>query len=648
MSGRFISGGVHWRIDGDDRPAIARLRSEGLKLLGVLRDALGSTPSGGILRVYMDGAVRVEYADKIPIVTISVGSAGGDLPEADRLFMDSGLFVPADRSVFRQTLQVLAQAAHRSWLGNMIFDAQRTSVRFDSKNRNGTAALDGIAPFLPLIRVSGRARLLQQALLGRMDSAGAGGLAVMAGFPGFGVALINGRYYCLTADGATAFAALMPFRLPARKVAALEAIGDEEKREAYLLSLADLGSLQWHQIGTMEVLGDPLAYGWNWSWSGLIATMTTHVIVDSGASASFTARTYHLTVRVNEYGALTASASISGTERWYPRRQTTNIWYPSGLGVVCIVPPLSSASYPDDIEYDAPIYSFYRKNGDECVVRLSHHMSVVSGKNEFTNNPTICGLGSSGWRYTYSSYVKHAYRAYCSGADAASEGFGYSAIGAKTDREYFGSGQEIGVFAFTDALVNDCPAGSADDIPNPGNTMVDTGYSQFTVTESNDLQFTQVPHVAVIVSPYDCEAVTLLSSESFNRNGTETTMREVGSNTYMYNFVQHSVVVERSPHQQLHDYTTISSERKIDSSAAYNAAAIGRHSIETEAGDNAGQAAVFLSPTIYEMVSAQNPSLFRQGAIGCSFMQKPSDKSAYWSIKMNREASVFDAFSGWA
>lgn len=652
MSGRFVSGGVHWRINGGSSDAIARLRSEGLKLLGTLRDTLGSTPSGVIQRTYPDGIVRAEYAMSIPIVTITAHGAGGDTEDEAAPFMDSGLFTPESREVRRQTLQIQAQAAQRSWLGHLIFKLREDgfSFVFDKKNRNGTTRMDQVAALLPLIRVSGRARLLRQALVGRMDAAGAAGLQIMAGFPSFGLLLISGRYYCLTADGSSVYIATLLFRTPATRISDIRLLdGEADKREAYLLSLADLSTLKWRKIGSLRVIGEPLAYGWNWHWTAAAATMTTHVIVDGGASASFTARLYHLSIRTDDSGVpVSAVDSLIDTTQWYPRRQTTNVWYPKGLGVVCVTPPLASSSYPDGIAYDAPIYSFYRRNGDHCVVRLSHSTAVRPGKNEFGNNQTICGLGSSGWLYTYSDYVEHTYSATTTAAEVTAVGFDYSAIGANTDRIYAGSTSEIATFARADAVANDCPPGAADDIPDYGSALIQTDVSMFIVTETNDATFSTIPKIAIVISPFDCEAVTLMASETFTYRRTEVAIAEVGTNPYEYHFPAHSVTVERSPHQQFHDYTTISSNLLTDSSAAYRGCVVGVHHEYSETAATAGETGVLLGPSIDQMVTPQNSPLFRQGAVACDFIQKPSDRSQYWRANMTDAALVQHQFAGWA
>ena len=78
--------------------------------------------------------------------------------------------------------------------------------------------------------------------------------------------------------------------------------------------------------------------------TGLVRLDRDHDDARTSWTASFTARTYHLTVRVNEYGALTASASIKRDRTMVSAQANHEHLVPVRFGVVCIVPPLSSAS----------------------------------------------------------------------------------------------------------------------------------------------------------------------------------------------------------------------------------------------------------------------------------------------------------------
>lgn len=644
MSGRFVDGCIHWRIDGDNPPAIARLRGEGLKLLGQLRDILRDTPSGVLQHRFHDGIVRAEYAFFMPIVTITVVGGGGGNEEIS-LFMDSGLLFFDVIEVRRQTQQKLAMRAQRSFLGTLIFNTTRDDFRFLGDDRNGAKALAEVGDLVVNTLVSGRARLLRQALLGRMDTYGLRGIEVMASLPNFGLMLSNGKYYCLCIENNTVFVAPLRFSMPATRVAAMDVgLNDVEKREAYLLSLANLHELHWTAIGNAEFSGSPLAYGWNWRWDGQSATIVTHVIEDHGASASFTANHYHMAVTPKS-----AFVTNVQTVKWYPRRQTTNIWYPVGPSVVCIIPPLTSASYPDTLEYDAPIYSFYRKDGAECVVRLSHTIDSVDGEYNFDSNAEICGLGSTGWKYTHDGYAKHNYMINIAADGVHASGYSYTAIGSNVIRAYSGESLEIGVFALTTALAHDCPPGAADDIPNYGNLMIPASNARFTVMQTLDASFLSLPQIAIVISPFDCEAVTIMSGETVCYERTEIEELEQQDNILVFHFPEHDVTTTYNPGDDYHQYDRVRTEHMIDQSYTFLSKSSGIILDDYEENKTTpGQSRVFLNPSIEEMLLPHDPLLFRQGAGSCWFVQKPTNKLQYASSQTIDIAKYISAFVGWA
>lgn len=654
MSGRFISGGVHWRIDGDDRPAIARLRSEGLKLLGVLGDLSGGATTSALQRTYPDGIVRVSFFDRLPVVEITTFSQSGDSAERIVVFVDSGLLMLAPPEahyleVLRQTQQAAAQAAQQSWLGRLIFD-EHGGYRFKDGDRNGASAVDEHAGALPLVLVSGRARLLRQALIGRMDGAGVSGVLRMRQIPDFGLMLSAGRYYCLAVDDGKIHCAALPLREAARKIASLGIdVADTEKREVYILSMADLSRLTWRQIGSFEVEGSPLAYGWNWNWDGSAATMTTHVVDanEAGTYATYTARRYTLTA-----SPFAASVNLEETRQWFPRRQFSNVWFPVGNKVVCLIPPLTSNSYPDTVSYDAPIYSFYRKNGDLCVARINHTYSIASGANEIVLDPYICGIGTTGWRRNYSPYAEHNYsfRLTDSGAEVGAAGYGYYATKMHASLNPVGSEVIAFSVAIIDAGANACPSGSASGVsPDNNQNGVEMIYGKFTVIRVDSASCLSTPRIAIIVSPYDCEAVTIIASEESNEGGTERVSLQINSVPVIYNFTERTVPVYKY-------MTTNSSPYEIVSTTDYDSGAY-RLSYE-HAGlqfsfggsgvERPLQARVFLDPSLEEMIEPQVPPLIRQGAGACWFAQEPMDYSEHRSAQMIDEADVRSMFTGWA
>lgn len=652
MSGRFVYGGVHWRISGSDRQAIARLRSEGLKLLGTLDDLRGEAQTIGIHRVYPDGTVSVFRFGGIPIIKIETTIGGAETEWLAGLFMDSGiLFLAAAEAnyldVIRQPLQLAAQEAEESWLGSLIL--ANKAHRFKNDNRNGSDTVDEYSAILPYVNVSGRARLLRQAMIGRMDRVGMESVIAMAAIPSFGLMFYDGKYYCLMVSDKKIYSSPLLFRRPAKEVAAIAVDGDsEEKREAYLLSLADLENLDWKQIGTADTLGSPLAYGWNWRWDGMAATITTHVVEtdEAGTTATYTARRYAMMANPDY-----ASIDLIETKTWFPRRQTSNVWFPVGSKVTCLLPPLTSPSYPDTVSYNAPLYSFYQKNGTECVVRIQHTYNIGASSNEIVLDPYLCGFGTTGVRTNHASYAGHNYSFYIPGNEEVSaRGYGYEYTSMKATLVYDGTLTTSIIFAGVDAGGNACPSGSAGDIEYDNNVNgVPFDYGRFYIDRVDSGSLLVTPKVAVIISPYDCEAVTLLSSEYYSDSGTLNRTVQRNSVPVVYHFAEHDVTVWRYMTTNSSPYDFLEYRPLVNNSISMAFSHAGLQFSVSGTGDKAyPQTTIFLDPTIEQMLDAQVPPVIRQSAGACWFAQDPRDYVADFSDGMNIEADIRSAFTGWA
>ena len=377
--------------------------------------------------------------------------------------------------------------------------------------------------------------------------------------------------------------------------------------------------------------------------------MTTHVVDanEAGTYATYTARRYTLTA-----SPFAASVNLEETRQWFPRRQFSNVWFPVGNKVVCLIPPLTSNSYPDTVSYDAPIYSFYRKNGDLCVARINHTYSIASGANEIVLDPYICGIGTTGWRSNYSPYAEHNYsfRLTDSGAEVGAAGYGYSAAKMNASLNPVGSKGIPFSTAMTDAHVNACPSGSAEDIsPEKNPNGVEMIYGKFTVIHVDNASYLSTPRIAIIVSPYDCEAVTIIASEVLNEGGTERVTLQVNSVPVIYNFSEHPVPVYKytTTNSSPYEHLSTTSYYREEYSLRYEHAGL-QFSFGGSGIEHPLQARVFLDPSLEEMIEPQVPPLIRQGAGACWFAQNPMDYSEHRSAQMIDEADVRSMFSGWA
>ena len=634
--------------------------SAGRVALGKLRAMSPSVPTCAYTVRTPEYIVTARFYYGRPIVDITP-IAGTSLTEEyseDSVFVDSGLLFytvesPFFRAISRQTQQVLAEEAVHSWLGTVELYANG-GYKFKSDNKNPSTAIEDLIATLPYIEFPGRARRLKQALLGRMDSRGVYQLSLAAAIPNFGLCFTGRYYYCLSVHNNALYVARLLFSYQVADVDAISVeAADKEKKEAYILSLADLRDLQWEKLADVNVIGSPLAYGWNWSPDGLAGTSICHTLESNGITAVYTARRYHIYMIVADNGELaSATTQLLESSVWYPRRQFTNVWFPVGLKVTCLVPPLTSSSYQDSIPYDAPIYSFFTETGALRVVRLSHSYNRHAGKNEIINDPYVCGFETTGWRVNHDQFDDHTYTFTLTdtGEYVRAEGYGYTATKMRATLNFAGSDPGIAnVFAMV-LLGDACPSGSGADITTEANPNgVGMDYGQFTVEYVADAVDSLSPRVALIISPYDCEAVTLLSSEDYAESGTVVTSLQVNSMPVVLHFTEHDV--------KLYNYTTTNASPYIQtgyefistSSFTFSSLQVGlQFSTQQNGLPAAKQATVFLDPTLEEMLDTQVPPLIRQSSGGCWFVQHPDDYSNYSSSGMVDEADVKSTFTGWA
>ena len=633
--------------------------SAGRVALGKLRAMSPSVPTCAYTVRTPEYIVTARFYYGRPIVDITP-IAGTSLTEEyseDSVFVDSGLLFytaesPFFRAISRQTQQVLAEEAVHSWLGTVELYANG-GYKFKSDNKNPSTAIEDLIATLPYIEFPGRARRLKQALLGRMDSRGVYQLSLAAAIPDFGLCFTGKYYYCLSVHNNALYVARLLFSYQVADVDAISVeAADKEKKEAYILSLADLRDLQWEKLADVNVIGSPLAYGWNWSPDGLAGTSICHTLESNGITAVYTARRYHIYMIVADNGELaSATTQLLESSVWYPRRQFTNIWFPVGLKVACLVPPLTSSSYQDSIPYDAPIYSFFTETGALRVVRLSHSYNRHAGKNEIINDPYVCGFSTTGWRVDHDQFDDHTYTFTLTdtGEYVRANGYGYSAVKMRATLNYVGSTKVGTTFAML-FIGNACPSGSGADISASNNTSgVDIDYGQFTVEYIADAVDSLSPRVALIISPYDCESVTLLSSENYSESGTIDTRLQVNSVATVCHFTEHDLPVYNYMTTNSSPYIQTGYEFISTSSFTFSSLQVGlQFSTQQNGLPAAKQATVFLDPTLEEMLDLQVPPLVRQGSGVCWFVQHPDDYSNYSSSGMVDEADVKSTFTGWA
>ena len=633
--------------------------SAGRVALGKLRAMSPSVPTCAYTVRTPEYIVTARFYYGRPIVDITP-IAGTSLTEEyseDSVFVDSGLLFytaesPFFRAISRQTQQVLAEEAVHSWLGTVELYANG-GYKFKSDNKNPSTAIEDLIATLPYIEFPGRARRLKQALLGRMDSRGVYQLSLAAAIPDFGLCFTGKYYYCLSVHNNALYVARLLFSYQVADVDAISVeAADKEKKEAYILSLADLRDLQWEKLADVNVIGSPLAYGWNWSPDGLAGTSICHTLESNGITAVYTARRYHIYMIVADNGELaSATTQLLESSVWYPRRQFTNVWFPVGLKVTCLVPPLTSPSYPDSIPYDAPIYSFFTETGALRVVRLSHSYNRHAGKNEIVLDPYVCGFSTTGWRVNHDQFDDHTYTFTLTdtGEYVRANGYGYSAVKMRATLNYVGSTNISTTIAML-FIGNACPSGSGADISASNNTSgVDIDYGQFTVEYINDAVDSLSPRVALIISPYDCESVTLLSSENYSESGTTDTRLQVNSVTTVCHFTEHDLPVYNYMTTNSSPYIQTGYEFISTSSFTFSSLQVGlQFSTQQNGLPAAKQATVFLDPTLEEMLDTQVPPLIRQSSGGCWFVQHPDDYSNYSSSGMVDEADVKSTFTGWA
>lgn len=635
--------------------------SAGRVALGKLRAMSPSVPTCAYTVRTPEYIVTARFYYGRPIVDITP-IAGTSLTEEyseDSVFVDSGLLFytaesPFFRAISRQTQQVLAEEAVHSWLGTVELYANG-GYKFKSDNKNPSTAIEDLIATLPYIEFPGRARRLKQALLGRMDSRGVYQLSLAAAIPDFGLCFTGKYYYCLSVHNNALYVARLMFSYQISDVDAISVeAADKEKKEAYILSLADLRDLQWEKLADVNVIGSPLAYGWNWSPDGLAGTSICHTLESNGITAVYTARRYHIYMIVADNGELaSATTQLLESSVWYPRRQFTNVWFPVGLKVACLVPPLTSSPYPDSIPYDAPIYSFFTKDGALRVIRLIHTYNRHAGKNEIINDPYVCGFSTTGWRVNHDQFDDHTYTFTLTdtGEYVRANGYGYSAVKMRATLNFAGSDPGIAyIFAYLNAAGYACPSGSGAGVTAEANPNgVDMDYGQFTVEYVADAVDSLSPRVALIISPYDCEAVTLLSSEDYAESGTVVTKLQVNSMPVVLHFTERDVKLYRYTTTNASPYSTTGEEFVSTSSHTFSFVQAGMRFSSGESGLlSSGQARVFLDPSLEEMLDTQVPPLIRQSSGGCWFANRPDDYSEYESEQMVDEADVKSTFTGWA
>lgn len=633
--------------------------SAGRVALGKLRAVSPSVPTCAYTVRTPEYIVTARFYYGRPIVDITpiAGTSLTEEDSEDSVFVDSGLLFytvesPFFRAISRQTQQLLAEEAVHSWLGTVELYANG-GYKFKSDNKNPSTAIEDLIATLPYIEFPGRARRLKQALLGRMDSRGVYQLSLAAAIPDFGLCFTGKYYYCLSVHNNALYVARLLFSYQVADVDAISVeAADKEKKEAYILSLADLRDLQWEKLADVNVIGSPLAYGWNWSPDGLAGTSICHTLESNGITAVYTARRYHIYMIVADNGELaSATTQLLESSVWYPRRQFTNVWFPIGLKVICLVPPLTSSSYPDSIPYDAPIYSFFTKDGALRVIRLIHTYNRHAGKKEIINDPYVCGFSTTGWRVDHDQFDDHTYTFTLTdtGEYVRANGYGYSAVKMRATLNYVGStgiSTTIAMLFIGDA----CPSGSGADITYANNPNgVDIDYGQFTVEYIADAVDSLSPRVALIISPYDCESVTLLSSENYSESGTIDTRLQVNSVTTVCHFTEHDLPVYNYMTTNASPYIQTGYEFISTSSFTFSSLQVGlQFSTQQNGLPAAKQATVFLDPTLDEMSDPQVPPLVRQGSGSCWFVQRPDDYSNYASSDMVDEADVKSTFTGWA
>ena len=258
-----------------------------------------------------------------------------------------------------------------------------------------------------------------------------------------------------------------------------------------------------------------------------------------------------------------ATTQLLESSVWYPRRQFTNIWFPVGLKVTCLVPPLTSSSYQDSIHYDAPIYSFFTETGALRVVRLSHSYNRHAGKNEIVNDPYVCGFETTGWRVDHDQFDNHVYALTLTdtGEHVQAEGYGYTATKMRATLNFEGSDPGIAYIVAVVLLGYACPSGSGEGTTAGANPNgVGMEYGRFTTEHVADAVDSLSPRVALIISPYDCEAVTLLSSEDYAESGTVVTKLQVNSMPVVLHFTELDVKLYRYTTTNASPYNTTGEE----------------------------------------------------------------------------------------
>lgn len=156
--------------------------------------------------------------------------------------------------------------------------------------------------------------------------------------------------------------------------------------EAYLLSRLvefQTGSkISIFELPDYLTMGDPIAYGWHFSWMGREASIILHTaeVNDSGTHIKFWA-TQH-TLKLREHGSfdperpvsarnkpIAATLESSDPEAWYPI-DSDLVWFPERIGkarvgVMECVSPIRSTQWGQMLldmpgfVYDAPLYCFY-------------------------------------------------------------------------------------------------------------------------------------------------------------------------------------------------------------------------------------------------------------------------------------------------
>lgn len=644
MSGRFVSGGIHWRISGDNRQAIARLHGQALVMLGQLRDLLGDTPSGVLHRVFPDGIVRVMYADTMPIVAITVTGGGEGESSLYLVALDSGVLMFSSRQVERQPPQ--NSAIQPSWLGRAkIIGGSIAS--FDNRHAKFTpAAISQIMSRRFVSNFSGRARLLWQSLVGAANST-ALALAVAlcsANTSGdVGVVEDAGSYFLILIGGGEVVKCAISFPRQADPFLQAIAVAPDraarDKAEAYAFSMASIAFSEAVTIGTYSIDGAPTAYGWNFDWSGTQATLCTREFVTSGSPKYYRMRRYRMTTYPS------VSLAMPDDEQATPNGAMLTIWSPGSPGSIAPFCPLSDTSGYGNLSFNAPIYSFFDNEDTEVIVRYSSTHSAVPGVSDDYDS-SFCMPGGAAFATT-----------------PATERWNISAtvVGQSLDGVKYDSsgGSSVIITSMGISGVSEVPIAFLNSIeicgPRPGMPWVNDGnhafqhYGPIRRDERTSISNGEACNHAIVIGCYDREAVVVVRSSSvdteFDYSIADYTrgilMEYENWGTYGQKYRQSTAFnIIPDPGSIISGHTITSTK----SSKIVYTSKFGQHSHSSSSADSSLDH-FFANPA--DLMEITSP-LYTQGVAGSYFMEAAStsdtDKTALYTSSGNRQST----FVGWA